>query len=215
MPNLALMRKVLLYCFVLLFGGLSAQAQVCYGIAAPMPNVLEISLTSSSDFVALPINQWVTGAVTICWPASEGPAVISSITTTSTLQFAPDASPTMVGSDFCQIYTFVGPSTLNLTTGVPVVQLDAACMAGVEFFINPSPAAPIANGDASLIQLLGEEYAPGACSLTSSGACVPTMGQWLLLSLSLIFLCVGIIFLSEKRENPDAGLLYFRQELPV
>ena len=180
-------------------------ATVCYGIAAPSPNVLEVSLTANTDYLTPPFNQWSTGAVTICWPASAGASVITSVTAPSTLPYGPDFTPTLVGANYCQKYTFGAPSTLNLTTGVPEVvialHIDAACMAGVEFFVEPAPGAPVVNGDAAIINALAEQYAPGACSLTSSGACIPTIGEWGFICLVLMFLTLGLVSLNTSRET--------------
>lgn len=186
---------------------------MCYGLAATSPNVLEISLTSNSDYVMPPFNQWSTGAITICWPASAGSAVITGATATSTLPFGPDFTPTMVGTDFCQKYTFGAPSTLNLMNGVPVpvieLQLDATCLAGVEFYLDPSPGAPVVNGNAAIINALAEQYAPDGCSLNTTGACIPTMSQWGVLCLLIIFLSCGLIALRPEAEIVNKELSYF------
>jgi len=180
------MRRSLVFSFVvLLLVVVSANATVCYGISATSPNVLEVSLTSDTDYVMPPFNQWSTGAVTICWPASAGASVITGVTATTTLPYGPDFTPTMVGTDFCQKYTFGAPATLNLMTGMPVtvieLQLDATCMSEVEFYINPMPGAPVVNGNAAIINALAEQYAPGDCAVATMGACIKRIqkqGGW-------------------------------------
>lgn len=192
----------------------NANATVCYGIAAPSPNVLEVSLTSNIDYATPPFNQWSTGAVTICWPASAGSAVITGVTATTTLPYGPDFTPTMVGTNFCQKFTFGAPSTLNLMTGMPVtvieLQLDAACMSEVEFFIDPMPGPPVVNGDAAIINALAEQYAPGDCATATMGACVPTMGEWALVSFTLILLSLALIQMQHETKGVKGHLLYFR-----
>lgn len=158
-----------------LFTSINGAASVCYGIDSSGDNTLEISLTSNTNYsqTPTPTSSWTTGAFTLCWPSSLGPNIISSFTNLTALPYAFDFTPTLVGANYCQKFTFIGPAVLDLTSGVvtDVVQinLNTSCAAAAgDFFIENFPSdPPVANGTASLINFFGEEFAVGGCTLTT------------------------------------------------